>query len=177
MSTFFIPVFVISIALLLNHCSFDEVVVSECALTHPNSLQGQLLCQKRVDKTNKVIAREKAAQQCVDADEKRMREVVSMIRTEAIAYSGKSLSALKDALSNKLPKEDFSLQKSQSNNKKMVIVATVKTSCSSSYSILINVRAKDESNNVDSFSAWEKSPLFDNEKKERLLYEFQWSQK
>ena len=158
---------------IFEHATLDEDVVAECERTHPNSLQGQLLCQKRVVAANKAIAKEQAAKQCVDGDEKRMRAVVASIRSEAIAHSGLSLSSLHDTLTKKLPKENFSNQSTSSNPKQMVIVATVKTICDSSYSILTNVKTKNEGNRVEIFSAWENSPL-SNEKNQRYLSEFEW---
>lgn len=165
------------VAFLVAGCSLDEDVVAECERVHPNSLQGQLLCQSRVTKRNEAIAKEAKAKQCVDKDERRMRALVSSIQAEAKSQVGTSLLDFHKYLERKYPNQKFQYLASDNNPKQMIVVFFVKTTCDSDYKILINIDAKDEGNKVYRFRVWENSPPNDINDFKNFMNEFFWVEK
>jgi hypothetical protein len=167
---------IIAAAVVMDHFSFDEEIVSICERSHPNSFQGQLLCQKRVHKEKELRAKEAAAKACLDIDEKRIRSVVSSIRSDTIDNSGKDLLKFKELLEQKYKNESFWYNDNSSKKERNIVGTTIATKCNSSYGILINIRSQETLNKVDMFSASENSPPDDLNYKSKLP-EFFWISK
>lgn len=159
---------------LLSGCSLDEDVISECERAHPNSLQGQLVCQVRVTKRKETEEKELAAKKCLDGDEARIRNLVASIRDEVKSYAGMNLVDVNKRLEQKFPSQSFAYQSQQKDVKHNVIVMHVKTKCDSSYGVLVNIVSNDDSNKLTNFRAWENSPPGDVTGFNRYLPEFAW---
>ena len=168
-----IPIFWL---VVIPHGWLDEDVVLECEKVHPNSFQGQLICQNRVAGAKAEKQLEIAAKKCVDIDEPRMRNLVSAIKETATKTTNENLSTIAPQLKTKFQSIKFEVQKSALNPNLDVIVASVKTECNSNYKMLINIDAGNEANIVSRFRVWENSPP-EMMSTDRYLPEFAWVRK
>jgi len=168
----------IAICMLSSGCSMDEEVISECERVHPNSLQGQLVCQSRVAARNEIIRKEKEAKTCVDADESRMRKIAFEIQGVVKNSTNLNITELNKKLEQQFQNLKFNIQNQKQNNSRKVIVFNLNTICDlSKYEFLINIFDGDGSGNGTEFRVWENSPPQDITNHNRLLPELSWNKK
>jgi len=169
--------FLLIFCLLACGCSMDEDVISECERVHPNSLQGQLVCQSRVAARNEKIRKEKEAKSCVDSDESRMRKFAFDIKEVVKNSTDLELSDLKIKLEQQFKPQVFNLVPESTRKNRYVINSFIATTCNaSSYALLINVNEMDVTGKGTLFRVWENSPPELTEFT-RQLSEFTWVKK